>query len=221
MPQDPAPSRAWTPRWSLAGLSLVHALVFAWAASVLPWQRWTMFAVTTAVLALLHAVTAILALARMGTRARAWRVTSCYALAYLALHTFTAVRSGLYIAALYGGLGRGVAAGLAAVWCVLVLFTLPLALFETETITWTPQFMGALAWSVLALTLGGSSLLYLLIQRGAATSVTSLLYLVPPTTALMAWVLFGESITLATVIGTALTAVGVSLVVRPAKPRAA
>ena len=129
MPQDPAPSRAWTPRWSLAGLSLVHALVFAWAASVLPWQRWTMFAVTTAVLALLHAVTAILALARMGTRARAWRVTSCYALAYLALHTFTAVRSGLYIAALYGGLGRGVAAGLAAVWCVLVLFTLPLALW--------------------------------------------------------------------------------------------
>ena len=43
--------------------------------------------------------------------------------------------------------------------------------------------MGAMAWSVLALTLGGSSLLYLLIQRGAATSVTSLLYLVPPTTA--------------------------------------
>ena len=44
-----------------------------------------------------------------------------------------------------------------------------------------------MAWSVLALTLGGSSLLYLLIQRGAATEVTSLLYLVPPCTALMAW----------------------------------
>jgi drug/metabolite transporter (DMT)-like permease len=40
-----------------------------------------------------------------------------------------------------------------------------------------------MAWSVLVLTLGGSSLLYLLIQRGAATAVTSLLYLVPPTTA--------------------------------------
>jgi drug/metabolite transporter (DMT)-like permease len=78
-----------------------------------------------------------------------------------------------------------------------------------------------MAWSVLVLTLGGSSLLYLLIQRGAATSVTSLLYLVPPTTALMAWALFGESITTATIVGTVLTALGVSLVVRSAKPPAA
>ena len=102
-----------------------------------------------------------------------------------------------------------------------LLVTLPFALMETEAIVWNPEFMGAMAWSVLALTLGGSSLLYLLIQRGAATSVTSLLYLVPPTTALMAWLLFGESITLATIFGTALTALGVSLVVRPAKPRGA
>jgi drug/metabolite transporter (DMT)-like permease len=100
-----------------------------------------------------------------------------------------------------------------------LLVTLPFALTETEAIVWNPEFMGAMAWSVLALTLGGSSLLYLLIQRGAATSVTSLLYLVPPTTALMAWLLFGEAITVVTVVGTALTAVGVSLVVRPAKPR--
>lgn len=98
-----------------------------------------------------------------------------------------------------------------------LLVTLPLSLLETEAIVWNAEFMGAMAWSVLALTLGGSSLLYLLIQRGAATAVTSLLYLVPPTTAAMAWLLFGEAITLATVVGTALTAVGVSLVVRPAK----
>ena len=102
-----------------------------------------------------------------------------------------------------------------------LLVTLPFALMEGETIVWNAEFMGAMAWSVLALTLGGSSLLYLLIQRGAATSVTSLLYLVPPTTAVMAWLLFGEAITLATVLGTAITAVGVSLVVRPAKPQAA
>jgi len=102
-----------------------------------------------------------------------------------------------------------------------LLVTLPFAFMETETIAWNTEFIGAMAWSVLALTLGGSSLLYLLIQRGAATAVTSLLYLVPPTTAVMAWVLFGESITLATVAGTALTALGVSLVVRPAKPQAA
>jgi drug/metabolite transporter (DMT)-like permease len=77
-----------------------------------------------------------------------------------------------------------------------------------------------MAWSVLGLTLGGSSLLYLLIQRGAATTVTSLMYLVPPTTALMAWALFGEPITAAIVAGVALTAAGVALVVRtPAAQR--
>ena len=92
--------------------------------------------------------------------------------------------------------------------------TAPLALLESEGIQLTPEFIGALTWSVLGLTLGGSSLLYLLIQRGAATQVTSLLYLVPPTTALMAWVLFGEAITPLTVAGIALTAVGVGIVVR-------
>jgi drug/metabolite transporter (DMT)-like permease len=92
--------------------------------------------------------------------------------------------------------------------------TLPLALLETEAVQWNGQLLGSLAWSVLALTLGGSSLLYLLIQRGAATAVTSLLYLVPPCTALMAWVLFREPIGVTTVAGIALTALGVSLVVR-------
>lgn len=101
-----------------------------------------------------------------------------------------------------------------------LLVTLPLSLFESEPIIWNHEFIGAMAWSVLALTLGGSSLLYLLIQRGAATAVTSLLYLVPPTTALMAWALFGEPITPATIIGTAVTALGVGMVVRSATPRA-
>jgi drug/metabolite transporter (DMT)-like permease len=94
------------------------------------------------------------------------------------------------------------------------VITLPLALLEREAVQWNGQLFGSLAWSVLALTLGGSSLLYLLIQRGAATTVTSLLYLVPPCTALMAWVLFREPIGVTTVAGIALTAFGVALVVR-------
>jgi len=93
--------------------------------------------------------------------------------------------------------------------------TLPLALWlEAQPIVWNAESIGAMAWSVLALTLGGNSLLYLLIQRGTATAVTSLLYLVPPCTAVMAWLLFGEPITALTVAGIALTAVGVGLVVR-------
>lgn len=98
--------------------------------------------------------------------------------------------------------------------------TLPLALAEAEPLRWHPELVGAMAWSVLGLTLGGSSLLYLLIQRGAAASVSSLMYLVPPCTAVLAWLLFGEPITATTLLGTALAALGVGLVVRApaAKP---
>ena len=92
--------------------------------------------------------------------------------------------------------------------------TLPLAAFEATPIDWQPQALGALLWSVLVLTLGGSSLLYLLIQRGAATEVTSLMYLVPPCTALLAWWLFGEAFTPGMALGLVLTAAGVAMVVR-------
>ena len=95
-----------------------------------------------------------------------------------------------------------------------LLVSAPFALLETEAMRWHPDPIAALAWSVLALTLGGSSLLYLLIQRGAATQVTSLLYLVPPCTAAMAWALFGEAFTPLMMMGMALTAIGVALVVR-------
>ena len=99
-----------------------------------------------------------------------------------------------------------------------LLVTLPLTLLESEAMQWQADLYGAMAWSVLALTLGGSSLLYLLIQRGAAASVTSLMYLVPPVTALIAWLLFSEAISAITIAGTLLTAFGVSLVVRAPRP---
>jgi len=100
---------------------------------------------------------------------------------------------------------------------------LPLAAWESFTPLggwrWHPELAGALAWSVLVLTLGGSSLLYLLIQRGAATRVTSLMYLVPPCTALLAAALFGESLAPTVLLGMAVSALGVALVVRgPAAP---
>lgn len=95
--------------------------------------------------------------------------------------------------------------------------TAPLAALEVQTVDWQPALLGALTWSVLALTLGGASLLYLLIQRGAATTVTAWLYLVPPCTAVMAWALFDESLAPQVLAGFLLTACGVALVVgRPA-----
>lgn len=102
-----------------------------------------------------------------------------------------------------------------------LLLTAPLALLETYPFDWHPELIGALVWSVLVLTLGGSSLLYVLIQRGAATAVTSLMYLVPPCTAVLAWWLFDELLTPLSLLGLACTAVGVALVVREPPQRAA
>ncbi len=95
-----------------------------------------------------------------------------------------------------------------------LLISLPSAGLEAEPVVFNAQLIGALAWSVLALTLGASSLLYLLIQRGAAVQVTSLIYWVPPVTALMGWWLFGERIGPTTWAGMALVAAGVLAVTR-------
>lgn len=86
--------------------------------------------------------------------------------------------------------------------------------FETMHIDWTPQFIAALAWLSLPLSLGAVSLLYILIRRGAAAKVASLFYLVPPVTALMAWALFNETLGPVALAGMAVTAVGVALVQR-------
>ena len=95
--------------------------------------------------------------------------------------------------------------------------TLPLATLEPGSIELEPALVGAMAWSVFGLTLGGSSLLYLLIQRGAATAVSSLMYLVPPCTALMAWMLFGDAFTPLMALGLAFTAAGVAFVTAPVR----
>ena len=113
-----------------------------------------------------------------------------------------------------GSVARRAATALGRWLGAALLVTAPLAWIENGSWHAHPHLFGAMAWSVLALTLGGSSLLYLLIQRGAATRVASLMYLVPPCTAVMAWLLFAEPITAMTVAGIAVTAVGVSLVVR-------
>lgn len=83
-----------------------------------------------------------------------------------------------------------------------------------QAVAWTPQFIGALLWSVLALSIGAIFLLFALIRRSAATAVTSLLYLTPPTTAVMAWLMFGEVFSLVGIIGMVVAVIGVAFVVR-------
>jgi drug/metabolite transporter (DMT)-like permease len=90
--------------------------------------------------------------------------------------------------------------------------TAPLAWLEQAPMVWVHDLVVAMLWSVLALTLGASSLLYMLIQRGAATAVTSLIYLVPPCAAVLAWLMFDEALTAVTVFGMAVTVLGVAMV---------
>lgn len=95
------------------------------------------------------------------------------------------------------------------------LVLLPFALaFETMRIAWSGQFVFALGWLIFVLSLGAISLLHLLIRRGAATRVSALFYLVPPTTALLAFLIFGEKLGLAAVAGMAIAAAGVAIAVR-------
>ena len=100
--------------------------------------------------------------------------------------------------------------------CVLVYLPL-VALADERAVQWTPQFMFALAWSVIVLSVGAISLLYWLLRHGGAAQVARLFYLVPPVTAAMAFVLFGETLDALAMAGMVLIAVGVAL----ARPRAA
>ena len=91
----------------------------------------------------------------------------------------------------------------------------PFALmFETREVKWSPALLFALGWLVLVLSIGAISLLALLIRRDAVTKVVSLMYLTPPVTAVMAWLVFGETLSIQALLGLGLAAVGVAMVVR-------
>ena len=94
----------------------------------------------------------------------------------------------------------------------IVFFLLALAT-ETREVQWTGQFVFALAWLSLVLSLGAIGLLYLMIRHGEASRVASLFFLTPPVTAVLAFVLFDEPLGALAIAGLAIAALGVSLVV--------
>ena len=82
---------------------------------------------------------------------------------------------------------------------------------ETMEIEWTGDFVFALGWLVLVLSIGAISLLNLLIRSGSAVNVASLFYLTPPTTALIAWAMFGETLSALAIAGMVIAVSGVWL----------
>ena len=103
-----------------------------------------------------------------------------------------------------GNVIQYIAAGL---FCAIFAFV-----FEERAVVWSGEFVFAMSWLVLVLSLGAITLLYLLIRRGAASSVSSLFFLTPPVTAVIAYFLFGETFGMLSLIGMAVAVVGVALV---------
>ena len=94
----------------------------------------------------------------------------------------------------------------------LGLATIGAYLFETREVEWVLELVGALVWGIVGISIGAMSLLFILIRRGNATKVSSLMYLTPPTTAIMGWILFNEPLTILVGLGTLLTMLGVLIV---------
>lgn len=97
----------------------------------------------------------------------------------------------------------------------LVTIVLSLA-FETRNFTLNGELVFAMAWLVLVLSIGAIVLLMIMIRDGEMSKVASLFYLVPAVTALIAWALFGEELTLVQIGGMALATFGVALATRRA-----
>ena len=99
--------------------------------------------------------------------------------------------------------------------------TLPLAwALETMQVRWSGEFVFALGWLSLVLSVGATTLLFRLIARGTATRVTSLFYLTPAVTAVMAWLMFDDTLGAVALAGMAIAVAGEALVNRSAPPPA-
>ena len=99
---------------------------------------------------------------------------------------------------------------------VTIFFAVGALLFENRVVHWTTEFILALGWLAVVLSIGSIGLLYWLIRRSAATSVASLFYLVPAVTAIMAYILFGEWLNPIAIVGMIACAAAVFLVNRRA-----
>jgi drug/metabolite transporter (DMT)-like permease len=113
------------------------------------------------------------------------------------------------------GAGMDLRTGAAVQYAASALVVLVLAGgTETMQIRWTPTFIAVFAYVTFAISFGAIMLYYVLIRRGEAARVASVMYLVPPVTALLAWPMFGETLGPFALAGMALAAVGVALASR-------
>ena len=99
-------------------------------------------------------------------------------------------------------------------YCGCSLIFIPLNLWEQGHIDWNASVYFGLFWMVMVMSLMTISLYYYLIRRGSAATVSSLMYLAPPTTAIQAWLILDEKIGLFSIIGMGVVAIAVALVMQ-------
>lgn len=131
---------------------------------------------------------------------------------------FIALMGGTVGTILQKKFGSGIEVLSGTAWQYGVTFLLMAALaviFEgDQSIEWSTSFVAALLWLIFAISIGAILVLYYLLARSSAAAVSSLYYLVPAVTAVEAYFLFGETITLVTALGSLITIIGVALVLR-------
>ena len=95
------------------------------------------------------------------------------------------------------------------------IVTAPIAIFvEGFPVVWSMNFIIALSWLCLVLSIGAITAMFILIRRGKAAEVASLFFLVPPTTALIAWAMFGEVLEPLSFLGMGMVVLAVAIVTR-------
>ena len=140
------------PRWSLAVLSAGVAAVLAKTAVSLPWSDVSVLAVVTGLVAALHGLTALLALAGLRARARAWRVQSWAPLAWFGWLCWSITGAAIYIGRVYGGLGKGVGILIVACLGLVALVSVPLSVWglaSTGGLKWRAREWGGATLGVL------------------------------------------------------------------------
>lgn len=139
-----------TERLSISGLSALKAALFAWGASLLPWEMINWFSLSMFTLALTHASVSLSVWIHDTRGQTLWKASAIADLVVLSVVSFQVFTGGAYLAALYGSLGEGLFAALLAIWGQVVLLTLPTACWALVRARQAPPRLGAWPWKIAA-----------------------------------------------------------------------
>lgn len=90
--------------------------------------------------------------------------------------------------------------------CLLLML-----MFDTYEVVWTSEFIYALLFMTIGVSIGALSLLYIMIRRAEVSKVASIFYLIPVSAAISGYFIYGETFELITILGIAIVALGVYL----------